>query len=632
MNIIKIFEDCVSRYGSNPLIMEKQGHEYLSLSYHDIFNRVKRFSIGLLSLGVKPGDSVALYADCGTDWLVSELSILSNQAVFVPLPSLMREEIDLKFCLQHAQCKCVIVSKTQFEIIKKIKDYLPLLNLVILLDEYWEDDFDVISKERVYALGRELYDTKNEELNHRILSIKYDDVAMIYYTNVRSQLTGVLYTHKSLIVNVEQITSLLQIGEWKRFYMLLPWSDIFVHQLSLLLVLYNGSVIVVPQVNEDCFCHTFFRDLHVIRPNVVFCSLSSIKVIKLRIEEELKRQGEIFYSIFQRYIHHIKLSTYRSKLFWNYKSPHFFSFWTKFVEHFICETIRTALGGDLEYILLRGHFLDKETELFFLAIGIPILRGFGTVESCSFVSINFIMKDYYKLGSVGKSFHSIDLKIGNGVAISDSLAEVGEICVKTDGLMLSYKKDEILFKQTVKNGWLNTGWLGTIDSDGFLYIEGEISSLQTNSLGENFSPEKIENSFYLRSPYVSQCYLSNNGMDYPVMLVVPNRTALLSAINPSMRAEQKVREAIRILYDSLRKIGLALQREFPQRWIPSLFFIVGENLMPCKRGVFYCEEYDRTLVERHYGKEIKAAYQIHAKNPYNPVNLRNMNKVIGYRN
>lgn len=54
--------------------------------------------------------------------------------------------------------------------------------------------------------------------------------------------------------------------------------------------------------------------------------------------------------------------------------------------------------------------------------------------------------------------------------------------------------------------------------------------------------------------------------------------------------------------------------------------------MPCKRGVFYCEEYDRTLVERLYGKEIKAAYQIHAKNPYNPVNLRNMNKVIGYRN
>ena len=78
MNIIEIFEDCISRYGSNPMIMEKQNNEYLSLSYQDIYNKVKKFSIGLLALGIKPGDKVEFrYEDyspaaCELEILVSK--------------------------------------------------------------------------------------------------------------------------------------------------------------------------------------------------------------------------------------------------------------------------------------------------------------------------------------------------------------------------------------------------------------------------------------------------------------------------------------------------------------------------------------------------------------------------------
>lgn len=629
MNIIEIFEDCISRYGSNPMIMEKQNNEYLSLSYQDVYNRVKKFSIGLLALGIKPGDKVALYADSGTDWLVAELSLFCVKAIVVPISQSMADEQELKLCLHHSKCRGIVVSEKLYAPISKMKDSLPNLNLIILLAEYFGDEFDVVSSERVYALGRDLYETKNDELSTLIRSISYDDVAMIYYADVQSKKEGVLYTHRNLITQVDQMSFLMQIGEWKRSYMMLPWSDIYVHQISLMLIMFNGSTIVVPKVSVDCFCYSFFRDLHDIRPNFVYLSLSAIKTIKNRIEEVIAHYGKFYLLLLEKYMKLVESTILRSSGYWDFKLMGVLSPFAKIMDALICKKIREALGGDIEYFILRGPFLDRQTELFFLSIGIPILRGFGTVMSSSLVSLNFKTNDCYKLGSSGKPFHNTCLKIVDPLNKKPlSAGEIGEIYIQSESIVTTDLKDTKNPIPKSDTGWYSTKWLGLMDLDGFLFVDGAQHSYMTNSTGEKFSPHPVEVAFYLRSPYISQCFLSNTGMDFSVMLVVPNRQAIISNLNTSLRDEQKVREAIRLLYASLRKIGSELKEEFSSLSLPITFVVLGEKIESRKNGEYYCEEIDPIVVEQLYKKEIKYAYSVQAKNPYNPKNLRNMFKLL----
>ena len=152
----------------------------------------------------------------------------------------MTDEQELKHCLLHSKCRGIVVSEKFYASISKMKDSLPSLNLIILLAEYLGNEFDVVSSERVYALGRDLYEAMNEELSALIRSISYDDVAMIYYTDVQTKKEVVLYTHRNLVTQVDQMSFLMQIGEWKRSYMMLPWSDIYVHQISLMLIMFNS--------------------------------------------------------------------------------------------------------------------------------------------------------------------------------------------------------------------------------------------------------------------------------------------------------------------------------------------------------------------------------------------------------
>jgi long-chain acyl-CoA synthetase len=632
MNIIEIFEDCISRYGSNPMIMEKQNNEYLSLSYQDIYNKVKKFSIGLLALGIKPRDKVALYADSGTDWLVAEFSLFCIKAVVVPLSQSMTDEQELKHCLLHSKCRGIVVSEKFYASISKMKDSLPSLNLIILLAEYLGNEFDVVSSERVYALGRDLYEAMNEELSALIRSISYDDVAMIYYTDVQTKKEVVSYTHRNLVTQVDQMSFLMQIGEWKRSYMMLPWSDIYVHQISLMLIMFNGSTIVVPKVAVDCFCYSFFRDLHDIRPNFVYLSLSAIKTIKNRIEEVIAHYGKFYLLLLEKYIKLVESTILRSSGYWDFKLMGVLSPFAKIIDSLICKKIREALGGDIEYFILRGPFLDRQTELFFLSIGIPVLRGFGTVMSSSLVSLNFKKNDCYKLGSSGKPFHNTCLKIVDPLNKNPlSVGEIGEIYIRSESIVTVDLKDSKNPIPKSVEDWYSTKWFGFMDLDGFLFVDGVLHSYMKNSIGEKFSPHPIEVAFYLRSPFISQCFLSNSGMDFAVMLVVPNRQAILSNLNPSLRDEQKVREAIRLLYASLRNITTELKDQFSNISLPKTFVILGERIEFRKNGEYYCEEIDPIVVEQLYNKEIKYAYSVQAKNPYNPKNLSNMLKMLSRR-
>ena len=143
------------------------------------------------------------------------------------------------------------------------------------------------------------------------------------------------------------------------------------------------------------------------------------------------------------------------------------------------KSIHESFGGNLEYIICGGAFLDKKYVKWFRSIGIEILNGYGITECSPVLAVN--RNEYYKDGSVGQIVRNADIKIENN-----------EIIVKGDIVMLGYYKDEKATKEVMQNGYFNTGDFGYLDKDNFLFITGRKKNLIILSNGENISPEAIE--------------------------------------------------------------------------------------------------------------------------------------------
>ena len=141
--------------------------------------------------------------------------------------------------------------------------------------------------------------------------------------------------------------------------------------------------------------------------------------------------------------------------------------------------INSSFGGNLEYIISGGAYLDPKYVKWFRSIGIEILNGYGITECSPVLAVN--RNNYHKDGSVGQVVKDTEIKILDN-----------EILVKGKIVMLGYYKDEKSTKEVIKNGYFHTGDFGYLDSDGFLFITGRKKNLIILSNGENISPETIE--------------------------------------------------------------------------------------------------------------------------------------------
>ena len=143
------------------------------------------------------------------------------------------------------------------------------------------------------------------------------------------------------------------------------------------------------------------------------------------------------------------------------------------------KSIHNSFGGNIEYIICGGAYLDPKYIIFFRSIGINILNGYGITECSPVVAVN--RNHYYRDGSVGQIVKGAEIKI-----------KENEILVKGKMVMLGFYKDKKATDEVLKDGYFHTGDFGYIDKDGFLFITGRKKNLIILSNGENISPELIE--------------------------------------------------------------------------------------------------------------------------------------------
>ena len=560
---------------------EKKGDSYKGTIYREMQTLVYQFAAGLLHLGINKGDRLALISEGRNDWVVSELGILFTGAINVPLSVKIDELSDLKFRLAHSGCRAVIVSGVQVHKVRAIKNDLPELTKIILLDGEPQAEEEMAFRILLDAGRNYLAENKNV-FETRWKSINENDPANICYTSgTTADPKGIILTHRNYTANVEQSSKLLPIPEWYCSLLILPWDHAFAHTAGIYTLMRNGASMASVKLGKTPVetLKNIPINIKETRPAFLLSVPSLAKNFRKNIEKGIREKGEGIEKLFHKAIN---LAYAYNGIGWDRGTNATVAtkLQLKLYDVLIFRKIRKNFGGRLEFFIGGGALLDIELQRFFYAIGIPMFQGYGLTEAAPVISANVPRK--HKLGSSGYIVPDLAVRICDDKGNELPIGQQGEIVVKGENVMVGYWKNEKSTGETIRDGWLYSGDLGYVDKDGFLYVLGRAKSLLIGHDGEKYSPEGIEEAIVGNSQFIDQGMLHNNQSIYTVALIVPNKDNVLKYLNnqhlspKDTVAQDKV---LKLIESELAeyKIGGKYAGEFPERWLPAAIAVLGEG-------------------------------------------------------
>jgi long-chain acyl-CoA synthetase len=577
----QLFEDSVAIYPSNVFLWEKKGDKYYGVTYCQLQTLVHQCAAGLMALGIAKGDRIGIIAEGRNDWVVSELGILFTGAINVPLSVKIDELSELKFRLAHSGCRMVVISGTQIQKLRAIKNDLPELQTIVLLDGVPQAAEEMTFRD-LLSMGNKFLEASRNAFETRWKSVGENDPANICYTSgTTADPKGIILTHRNYTANVEQASAILPIPERYCSLLILPWDHAFAHTAGIYTLMKNGASIASVQLGKTPMetLKNIPQNIRETRPTFLLSVPSLAKSFRKNIEKGIREKGKGIEKLFTKAL---DLAYAYNGLGWDRgkNATLTVKLQYKLYDLLIFRKIRANFGGRLEFFIGGGALLDIELQRFFYAIGIPMFQGYGLTEAAPIISANVPMK--HKLGSSGALVPNLLVKICDEQGSELPTGSQGEIVVKGENVMVGYWKNEKATRETIRDGWLCTGDLGYLDSDGFLYVLGRVKSLLIGHDGEKYSPEGIEEAIVGNSPYIDQIMLHNNQSPYTVALVVPNKEQIVNYLRAQhLEADMETVQdsALRLIESEIAqyKSGGKYAGEFPDRWLPAAVAVLGEG-------------------------------------------------------
>lgn len=627
-----LFEECASKYSENIFVREKTGEKYEGLKYSELRSIVHKFAAGLIDYGIRKGDRIALISEGRNYWIASELGILYAGAVDVPITTKIEELNDLKFRLVHSGCRMVIASQNQAVKIRKIKNDLPDMEKLILLDNIEKVDSDEFYFEQILQWGEKYLQQNSEEFKNRWTSLSENDYANICYTSgTTADPKGIILTHRNYTSNVEQCFAKLDMPQEYVNLLILPWDHAFAHTAGVYLLMRHGASIASVQRGKSLLetLKNIPKNIKETKPHFLYSVPALAKTFRKNIENGIREKGEKVEKLFNKAL----------KTAYKYNAEG----WNKgkgkrkllkplvmFYDKLIFSKIRAGFGGRMEFFIGGGAALDIELQRFFYAIGIPMLQGYGLTEASPVISTN--TPEVHKLGTSGQILPGIQVKIVHEDGMEIPVGKQGEIIVKGENVMTGYWKNERATKEALRNDWLYTGDIGYMDEDGYLYVLGRIKSLLIGNDGEKFSPEGIEESITEQSDYIEQIMLYNSQCAYTTALVVPNKEAILRWLkskNLLHHTEEGQRSVLKMLEGEITqfKSGGKFEGEFPERWIPAGIALIGEAFTEENKFMNSTLKMVRGKITEFYKNRIDYLYTPEGKDICNHQNMMIISRI-----
>ena len=625
--LVDLFEESVRLYPNNTFLLEKTDKKFEPTTYAEVKTLVYRLGAGLQALGVKKGDSMALLSEGRNAWIIGELAMFYAGAMNVPLSIKLEESNDLLFRLIHGDVKFIMVSRTQLKKVRAIKDQLPAVQQIIVLDDIEEYQEREISLSHVMGLGDEFLNSHTlEEFLAVGKSLQNDDIATITYTSgTTADPKGVVLTHRNYTANVEQACTLVDIDETWRTLIILPLDHCFAHVVGFYIMMSKGAAVATTQVGRTPMetLKNIPLNIREVRPHFILSVPALAKTFKKNIEQAIRAKGNFTVGLFNFGLRLRQIYFGDSNLDSKGLRALLYPLVALF-DKIIFSKVRDNFGGELRFFIGGGALLDKDLQKFYVGVGIPMFQGYGLSEATPVLSSNG--PELYRFGSSGKLVKPLELKICDSEGRELPLGEMGEIVVKGENVMKGYWKNPEATAETVRDGYLYTGDLGYMTKEGLLYVKGRFKSLLISSDGEKYSPEGIEEALVEKSKYIDQVMLYNNQSAYTTALIVPNREALkrkLAHINLTLDTEEGRRAAVKKLEEELAKYrkGGEFEGMFPERWLPTTFAILAEPFTEQNQMINSTMKMVRGKIEKAYAARIDYMYTAEGKQTQNQQNL-----------
>lgn len=627
--IIELFEESVARFGDNIYLYEKSNTIYQGTTYREVRESVKKVAAGLISLGIMPGDRVAILSEGRNAWIIGELAILYTGACSVPLSVNLDATTDLKFRLLHSGSRMIMVSARQAAKVEEIRTLLPDLETVIYFDEKPSNRENDYTYADLLRLGTE-YSKNNKGVPElRSAAVKPDDLANISYTSgTTADPKGIMLTHLNYAANVRQALTLMDIPPTHRTLAILPWDHSFAHTACLYCFMAMGASVGSLQIGKSSMEALKNVPLNIkeLKPHIMMSVPALSKKFKKNIEAGIEKKGRVLNALFKLALSvaclYNGLGLDRGQGWKALLKP-----LVMFSDFLFFSKIRKGFGGEMEFFIGGGALLDLELQRFFYAIGIPVLQGYGLSEASPIISSNSLK--HIKMGTSGKLVDYLELKICDPEGNKLPQGTSGEIVIRGDNVMKGYWKNPNASAEALRDGWLYTGDLGYMDSDGYLVVLGRFKSLLIANDGEKYSPEGIEEAIIGQSTLISQCMLYNNQQSNTVGLIVPymeslNREISHAGLQPG--SPEGIEAGLKMIQQEIEAYSRGGRHagQFPERWLPSALCILPEAFSEKNHFINSASKMVRGKITDYYHNELDFLYTPPAKNILNDLNKRNL--------
>lgn len=457
---LELIENSIKKHWDLPAFSNYNGATYY---YKDFAVQIEKLHIIFKQAGIKKGDKIAIVGRNSSHWAITFFGTLAYGAVIVPVLHDFKPD-NVHHIVNHSGAKAVMAGANNWENMNEYK--MPDVKLFMLLD-----DFSVIkcankavkkTQENIEELFKAKYPKGYTLKNVKFHIEKPEELAVLNYTSGTTSFSkGVMLPYRSLWSNTKYAYDHLPyIHPKDNIVCMLPMAH-----------MYGLAFEILNSVNKGCHVHFLTRTPS---PKVITEAFAKIKptlilAVPLIIEKIVK--NKVFPELEKPLLKLLLKVPYIDKK----------------VLNSIANKLYEAFGGNMSEIVIGGAALNKEVEAFLKSINFRYTIGYGMTECGPLVT--YTHWSSFKPGSVGQVVDRMEIKIDS----KDPQKVVGEILVRGMNVMTGYYKNPEATKSVlIKDGWMRTGDLGTIDTDGFLYIRGRSKSMILGSNGQNIYPEEIE--------------------------------------------------------------------------------------------------------------------------------------------
>ncbi len=485
-------------------LVAKEGGRWRKYSTREVKDIVDRLSAGLIALGIGCGDmsvegrdKIAILSKNRPEWVFLDLAVQQIGAVLVPIYPTAHAN-DISFIMNDAAVKMLFFNDADLtEKVQQMIATVPSLKEIVSFERtegfrHWQE---------LLSLGTQEHFLKIEEASARINT--EDLFTIIYTSGTTGSPKGVMLSHHNVLSNVMSTLPDFPLTLNTRVLSFLPLNHIFERMVTYIFLFAGASIHYAESLD------TLGENFKEVKPEM----FTTVPRLLEKVFEKIMAKGNE-----QKGIKH-KLFFWALRLGEKYdiqeKGSAGYRLQLALARKIVFKKWREALGDEVKCIVTGAAACPVKLIRLFSAAGIPILEGYGQTESSPVISVNQLNEANWMIGTVGPVISGVNVKI----------AEDGEILCKGPNVMMGYYKRPDLTAETVIDGWLHTGDIGTLVNDKFLKITDRKKEIFKTSGGKYVAPQPIENKL-AESPFIEQVMIVGAGEKFTGALIVPSQKAL----------------------------------------------------------------------------------------------------------